>query len=146
MKVVCIDTQTGRSDGMGKSTDITEGKEYEVVAVLEDKYRIVNDRKRLSNHSKSRFEVVDDSTIEPLMRSFNRLTSDLLEETNNTKDKNEKLVEENEKLKKVVRTSMNYIMFTYGDAPLKDHPQRLLIEQMATLLKDKEVLEELNED
>ncbi|ASV44370.1 hypothetical protein PBI_SCTP2_355 [Salicola phage SCTP-2] len=101
MKVKAIDTETNRSDRPGKPDGITEGHVYEVVQIKSffhnnrkmqmDQYRIYNDYGKLTNHSQYRFEVVDDSKPEPLVKSFNRLTSDVRVENRELKEKNEKL-------------------------------------------------------
>jgi len=64
MKVQFIDNTTPRSDGKScKPTGVTLNKEYNVVEILPEQYAIMNDRNKVTRHSKARFTVTDDSPI-----------------------------------------------------------------------------------
>jgi hypothetical protein len=80
MKVKCVDTMTGRSDGIaGGPTALTPGKTYKVAEVLTHtlQYSIINDDFKMARYSQYRFEVVDDSPVLPLRQAFNSLTTEL---------------------------------------------------------------------
>ena len=80
MKVRCIDKLAPRSDGMpGPATCITVGKDYKVAEILThtSQYSIINDEFKIARYSQRRFEVVDDSPVEPLRQAFNSLTTEM---------------------------------------------------------------------
>lgn len=80
MKVQLIDVTTPRSDGQrGAPTGVHLGGVYKVAEVLTEtgQYSIVNDEFRLCRYSISRFEVVDDTPVQPLRQAFNSLTTEM---------------------------------------------------------------------
>lgn len=77
MKVKLIDNTTPRSDNIpGKPTDVSLGTVYEVAEVLNEtgQYSIINDKMKIARYSQYRFEIVDDSPVDPLRDAFNMLT------------------------------------------------------------------------
>lgn len=83
MKVRCVETSTPRSDGRrGNPTGITVGKIYNVAEIVVghrdvDQYSIINDEFKMARYNQCRFEVVEDTPVQPLRQAFNSLTTEL---------------------------------------------------------------------
>lgn len=82
MKVRCIDKSMPRSDGQsGQPTGIRVGGVYKVAEVLTggkvNQYSIINDEFKMARYNQARFEVVDDSPVQPLRQAFNTLTTEM---------------------------------------------------------------------